>query len=71
MEVYFQSITDAEGLKKAVEDLRRAPALGFDTETTELDPYRGELRLVQLSDGKNTQVIDLRNFSSNGGPSGR
>src|SRR4029079_14622046 len=36
--------------------------LGFDVETTELDPYKGELRLVQLSDGVNTKVVDLRGF---------
>lgn len=67
MEIYFQYIKDAEGLRRTVEDLRRSELLGFDTETTELDPYRGELRLVQLSDGKNTYVIDLRGFSGNGG----
>ena len=66
MEVYFQLVTDAESLKAAVADLRKSDLLGFDTETTELDPYKGELRLVQLSDGKNTQVIDLRHFGSNG-----
>lgn len=66
MEVYFQLVTDAEALKKAVAELRRSDLLGFDTETTELDPYKGELRLVQLSDGKNTQVVDLRHFGSNG-----
>ena len=68
MEVYFQLVTDADGLKTAVADLRGSEFIGFDTETTELDPYRGELRLLQLSDGKNTKVIDLRYFSDNGGP---
>ena len=66
MEVYFQIIRDAESLKKACEELKREDFLGFDTETTELDPYRGELRLVQLSNGKNTYVIDARPFSVNG-----
>ena len=70
MEVYFQIVTDAEALKNVIAELRRSEFLGFDTETTELDPYRGELRLVQLSDGRNTQVIDLRHFSGNGGPRG-
>ena len=70
MEVYFQIVTDAAGLRSAIADLRRSEFLGFDTETTELDPYRGELRLVQLSDGRNTQVIDLRHFSAGGGPRG-
>lgn len=62
MEVYFQLVTDAEGLRAAIGELGRSEFIGFDTETTELDPYRGELRLVQLSDGKSTQVIDLRHF---------
>lgn len=66
MEVYFQLIHDADALKRACDDLKREEFLGFDTETTELDPYRGELRLVQLSSGKNTYVIDLRPFSENG-----
>ncbi|MFN0280265.1 MAG: DNA polymerase [Pyrinomonadaceae bacterium] len=64
MEIYFQLISDAESLRKAVDELKGAKYLGFDVETTELDPYKGELRLVQLSDGKNTKVIDLRNFGS-------
>lgn len=64
MEIYFQLINDAEGLKKAVEELEKEPFLGFDVETTELEPYRGELRLVQLSNGRNTKVIDLRPFGS-------
>jgi DNA polymerase I-like protein with 3'-5' exonuclease and polymerase domains len=66
MEIYFQLVVDAESLKKACEELENAPFLGFDVETTELDPYRGDLRLVQLSDGKNTKVIDLRPFSEKG-----
>ena len=63
MEIYFQLVTDAESLKKAVDELKDVPFLGFDVETTELDPYKGDLRLVQLSDGKNTKVIDLRAFA--------
>ena len=66
MEVYFQVITDAEGLQKACDELRNSEYLGFDTETTELDPYRGDLRLIQLSDGKKTQVIDLKFFAELG-----
>ncbi len=62
MEIYFQLINDAESLKKACEELEKEPYIGFDVETTELDPYRGELRLVQLSNGKNTKVVDLRGF---------
>ncbi len=66
MEVYFQLITDAETLKKACEDLQKEDYLGFDTETTALDPYDGILRLVQLSTGRDTKVIDLKPFSERG-----
>jgi DNA polymerase-1 len=66
MEVYFQLITDAETLKKACEDLSKEDYLGFDTETTALDPYEGVLRLVQLSTGRDTKVIDLKPFSERG-----
>lgn len=62
MEIYFQLIRDAEGLRKACAELASEKILGFDTETTELDPYRGELRLLQFSNGRNTYVIDLRPF---------
>lgn len=66
MEIYFQLVKDVEGLKKAVDELKNEPFLGFDVETTELDPYRGDLRLVQLSNGQNTKVIDLRPFAARG-----
>lgn len=66
MEIFFQLINDAEGVRRTCQELSREPFLGFDTETTELDPYRGELRLVQFSTGKATYVIDLKPFGSNG-----
>ena len=62
MEIQFQYIQDADGVARAVEQLGREARLGFDTETTELDPYKGKLRLVQLSDGRNTYVFDVFRF---------
>lgn len=62
LNVYFQYVTDAAGVSRAVEELRREKRLGFDTETTELDPYKGRLRLVQLSTGRTTFVFDLYSF---------
>src|SRR3954447_1515096 len=62
MEIYFRLITDAAALSEACRELAAEPIVGFDTETTELDPYKGELRLVQLSGRKSTIVIDLRAF---------
>ncbi len=66
MEIYFQLINDAEGVANACRELSGEKYLGFDTETTELDPYRGDLRLVQFSTGKSTYVIDMKPFGSNG-----
>ena len=66
MEIYFQLINDAEGVRKTYRELAGERFLGFDTETTELDPYRGDVRLVQFSTGKATYVIDLKPFRSNG-----
>lgn len=62
MEIQFQYVQDADGVARAAEQLGRESHLGFDTETTELDPYKGRLRLVQLSDGRNTYVFDLFRF---------
>ncbi len=67
MDIYFQLIRDPEGLRKAVDELASERFLGFDTETTDLDPYRGELRLVQFSTGKASYIIDLRAFDASGG----
>ncbi|KAK0038696.1 PolA [Biomphalaria pfeifferi] len=66
MEVYFQLINDAEGVQKACESLKTEDYLGFDTETTALDPYDGIVRLVQLSNGNDTKVIDLKPFADSG-----
>lgn len=66
MEVYYQLITDAEALKKACDELSSEDYLGYDTETTDLDPYEGYIRLVQLSNGKDTKVIDLKPFMEKG-----
>ncbi len=66
MEIYFQLINDAEGVRNACRELAGEKLLGFDTETTELDPYRGDLRLLQFSTGRATYVIDLKGFGSNG-----
>src|SRR5215210_5777780 len=66
MEIYFQLIKDADTLREACEKLKAEDYLGFDTETTELDPYEGSLRLVQLSTGRDTKVIDLKPFAEKG-----
>jgi DNA polymerase I-like protein with 3'-5' exonuclease and polymerase domains len=66
MEVYFQVVTDAETLRSACEKLSQFESLGFDTETTELDPFEGVIRLVQLSNGTETKVVELKPFMEKG-----
>lgn len=66
MEIYFQLIRDAEALRAACEELKKEDYIGFDTETTELDPYDGEIRLVQFSSGRENYVIDLKPFAARG-----
>lgn len=66
MEIYYNVVRDADGLKAACAELAGVRSLGFDTETTELDPYKGDLRLLQISTGAKTQVIDLKPFRAKG-----
>jgi DNA polymerase I len=63
MEVYYQLISNAEELRAACEEFSALQAIGLDTETTDLDPYKGELRLIQLAaSSDNVKLIDLRRF---------
>ncbi len=59
----YQLITTAGELHAAVEDLRQHAVIGFDTETTSLDPYQGRLRLVQLAAPDGVRIIDLDRFA--------
>lgn len=59
----YKLITDAEALRAAVAELRQQPFIGFDSETTDLDPYTGRLRLIQLAAPDGVRVIDLDRFA--------
>src|ERR1041384_4974376 len=60
----YQLITAPDELRAAVAELNQHAAVGFDTETTSLDPYAGRMRLVQLAapDGR-VLLIDLDRFA--------
>src|SRR5204863_2695871 len=58
----YQLITNGEELRRATNELLNKQAIGLDTETTELDPYLGRLRLVQLASVDQVYIIDLRTF---------
>ncbi|MDQ2938333.1 MAG: DNA polymerase, partial [Acidobacteriota bacterium] len=66
MNTNYQIIKTGEELRKAVESLSAQHAIGLDTETTELDPYLGRLRLIQLATPSGVQIIDLDAFSNSG-----
>ncbi|HKO99717.1 MAG TPA: DNA polymerase [Pyrinomonadaceae bacterium] len=67
MNTTYRVIKTEEELRRAVEALSAHQAIGLDTETTELDPYTGRLRLIQLATPDGVRIIDLDAFS-NGGP---
>jgi DNA polymerase-1 len=67
-ETNYQLITTAEELRAAITELERHQVIGFDTETTSLDPYGGRLRLIQLAaPGAPVRIVDLDGFA-NGDP---
>ncbi|HMF57565.1 MAG TPA: DNA polymerase, partial [Pyrinomonadaceae bacterium] len=59
----YKLITDAEELRVAAEELSGHAAIGFDTETTSLNPYDGRLRLIQLAAADGVRIIDMERFS--------
>ena len=58
-EFNYKLVTTRDELTTAAERLSREPVLGFDTETTSLDPYAGRLRLAQLAAPDAVYVFDL------------
>ena len=62
MNTQYQIISDAEELRRAVAELSNKHAVGLDTETTELDPYLGRLRLIQLATPDGVYLVDLNRF---------
>ena len=67
MNTNYKVIKTEEELRKAVELLSTHQVVGLDTETTELDPYYGRLRLIQLATPSVVYVIDVDAFR-NGDP---
>jgi DNA polymerase I-like protein with 3'-5' exonuclease and polymerase domains len=62
MNTNYQLIRTEAELRQAVESLSAYQAIGLDTETTELDPYLGRLRLIQLATPSGVHIIDLDAF---------
>ncbi|HAF12453.1 MAG TPA: hypothetical protein DHU55_11210 [Blastocatellia bacterium] len=64
MNTQYQVIKTEEALRKAVASLSAQQAIGLDTETTELDPYLGRLRLIQLATPAGVHIVDLNAFGN-------
>lgn len=62
----FKLIEKPNEIAEACQHLSASPVIGYDVETTDLDPMLGRLRLVQLSDGKTTYILDLDPFNKKG-----
>ncbi len=62
MNTNYQVIRTEAELRQAVESLSTQPAIGLDTETTDLDPHTSRLRLIQLATPDVVRIIDLDSF---------
>ncbi len=59
----YNLITEAGQLSQIAKDLRGEQVVGFDTETTGLDPHTAKLRLIQLATARASYVIDCFRLS--------
>ena len=62
-DVNYKLITEAGDLAQATNDLRGEQVIGFDTETTGLDPHTSKLRLIQLAKKQTSFIIDCFRLS--------
>src|SRR5215813_4036165 len=64
MNTSYKVIRSQSELRDALESLNTEPAIGLDTETTDLDPYTSRLRLIQLAAPDGVRIIDLDAFAN-------
>jgi DNA polymerase-1 len=67
-ELNYRLVTEAADVPAAIEHLSSHGELGFDTETTSLDPREGRLRLVQLASAEAAYLFDLDKLAPGGEP---
>ena len=58
----YEVIKNPQDLRHAIDILSSQPALGLDTETTDLDPFTSRLRLIQLAAPDKVFIVDLNSF---------
>jgi DNA polymerase-1 len=56
--ISYEYVTDHSEFAAALATIGGAPVIGFDVETTGLDPHRDRLRLLSLSTTGHTYVVD-------------
>ena len=64
MTTKYKLIKTADELRQAIDSLTSQPAIGLDTETTDLDPFTSRLRLIQLAAPDGVSIIDLDAFAN-------
>ncbi len=67
-EIDYRLVNTPQELHAACEELSQHAAIGFDSETTSLDPYAGHMRLVQLAAPDGVRIIDLNRFTMDADP---
>lgn len=60
----YTILKSEEEIRRAISVLIKTPVVGCDTETTDLSPRLGKLRLIQLSNGINNYIIDVFKLSN-------
>jgi DNA polymerase I-like protein with 3'-5' exonuclease and polymerase domains len=64
MNTNYQLIRNSKELRIAVASLAAQPAIGLDTETTDLEPHTARLRLIQLAAPAGVSIIDVEAFAN-------
>lgn len=60
----FTLVTDAAALEACLEEVARRPVVGFDTETTGLDPFTSRVRLLQFATPGEVWLVDCFAFEA-------
>lgn len=58
----YELVNTGADLERISRELATHPHIGVDTETTALDPYRGQIRLLQLATPTKVYILDLFNL---------
>jgi DNA polymerase-1 len=68
-ELNYELVTEAAAVARVVERLSGEPEVGFDTETTALNPREGRMRLVQFAAPGAVYLFDLDHLAPDGAAS--